>query len=60
MLHGSAQVAKLAGSLGEAQASLRAALSIYEDRKVPPIAEPIRAALASLTSRPGASLVRDS
>jgi hypothetical protein len=43
-----AEVAKLAGAPAEAAASLRTALRIYEDRRVVPLADRTRAALASL------------
>jgi predicted ATPase/DNA-binding SARP family transcriptional activator len=48
-----AEVAKLAGAPAEAAASLRKALRIYEDRRVVPLADRTRAALASLSSEPG-------
>jgi predicted ATPase/DNA-binding SARP family transcriptional activator len=43
-----AEVSKLAGAPAEAAASLREALRFYEDRRVVPLADQIRAALASL------------
>ena len=48
-----AEVAKLAGAPAEAAASLRTALRIYEDRRVVPLADQTRAALASLPIEPG-------
>jgi ATP/maltotriose-dependent transcriptional regulator MalT len=48
-----AKVNRLAGARDQAETSLRAALSIYEDRHALPLAEQARAALASLTSQPG-------
>jgi tetratricopeptide (TPR) repeat protein len=53
VLTASAEVNWLAGTPDQAAASLRAALRIYEDRHVVPIAEQLRAALASLTAHPG-------
>jgi tetratricopeptide (TPR) repeat protein len=49
-----AEVNRLAGAAGLAEASLREALSIYEDRRVVPLAERAKTALASLTAQPGA------
>jgi hypothetical protein len=48
-----AEVNRLAGAPGLAEASLREALRIYEDRRAVPLAEQARAALASLTAPPG-------
>jgi class 3 adenylate cyclase/tetratricopeptide (TPR) repeat protein len=48
-----AEVNRLAGARDQAEASLRAALRIYEDRHALPLAEQARAALASLTGQPG-------
>jgi tetratricopeptide (TPR) repeat protein len=53
MLLASAEVSRLAGAPGEAEASLRQALRIYEDKRAVALAERTRAALASLTSSPG-------
>jgi tetratricopeptide (TPR) repeat protein len=47
-----AEVSKLAGAPAEAAASLREALRIYEDRRVLPLADRTRAALASLPTEP--------
>ena len=44
-----AEVSRLAGALGQAEASLRRALQFYEDRRMVPLAERTRALLASLT-----------
>jgi predicted ATPase/DNA-binding SARP family transcriptional activator len=44
-----AEVERLAGNPGQAAASLRAALRIYEDRRAPSLAEPVRSALAGLS-----------
>ncbi len=52
-LMANAEVLRLAGAPGEAQASLREALGICEDRRAVPLAERTRTALASLTTRPG-------
>jgi predicted ATPase/class 3 adenylate cyclase len=52
-LMATAEVNRLAGARDQAEASLRAALRIYEDRHAPPLAEQARAALASLTAQPG-------
>jgi tetratricopeptide (TPR) repeat protein len=49
-----AEVNRLAGARDQAEASLRAALRIYEDLHVIPLAEQAKAALASLTGQPGA------
>ncbi len=49
-----AEVDRLAGAPGQAEASLRAALGIYQDRHATPLAEQAAAALASLAGRPGA------
>jgi tetratricopeptide (TPR) repeat protein len=43
-----AEVSRLAGAPAQAEASLREALRIYEDRQAAPLAERARAALASL------------
>ena len=50
----SAEVSRLAGAPEEAEASLRRALRIYEDRRAVALAEQTRAALASLVGHPGA------
>jgi tetratricopeptide (TPR) repeat protein len=52
MLRARAEVERLAGTPGQAAASLRAALQIYEDRRASALAERTRAALASLTAQP--------
>jgi class 3 adenylate cyclase/tetratricopeptide (TPR) repeat protein len=49
-----AEVDRLAGAPGQAAASLRAALRIYQDRHATPLADKAAAALDSLTGRPGA------
>ena len=48
-----AEVNRLAGKRDQAEASLVAALQIYQDRHAVPLAEQARAALASLTGQPG-------
>jgi len=48
-----AEVNRLAKAPGLAEASLREALRIYEDRRAVPLAEQARTALASLTAQPG-------
>jgi predicted ATPase/DNA-binding SARP family transcriptional activator len=50
MLVARAEVSRLAGAPDEAAADLRQALRVYEDRRVPALAAPVRAALASLTA----------
>jgi tetratricopeptide (TPR) repeat protein len=52
VLMAKAEVSWLAGAPDQAVASLRAALQIYEDRHVVPLAEQVNAALASLTAHP--------
>jgi predicted ATPase/DNA-binding SARP family transcriptional activator len=47
-----AEVAKLAGAPAEAAASLREALRIYQDRRIVPLADQTRAALARLPAEP--------
>ncbi len=47
-----AEVNRLAGSRDQAEASLRAALRIYEDRHATPLADQAKTALASLTGQP--------
>jgi predicted ATPase/class 3 adenylate cyclase len=47
-----AEVDRLAGAPERAEASLRAALRIYQDRHATPLADQAAAALASLTGRP--------
>jgi tetratricopeptide (TPR) repeat protein len=47
-----AEVNRLAGARDQAEASLREALQIYEDRHAVPLAEQTRATLASLTDQP--------
>ena len=49
-----AEVDRLAGAPGQAAASLRAALRIYQDRHATPLADQTAAALASLTEHPSA------
>ena len=51
-----AEVDRLAGAPEQAGASLRAALRIYQDRHVTPLADQATAALASLTGHPSAKL----
>jgi hypothetical protein len=46
-------VERLAGASGQAAASLRAALQIYEDRRATTLAERAKVTLASLTAQPG-------
>jgi predicted ATPase/class 3 adenylate cyclase len=53
MLMAKAEVDRLAGAVGQAEASLRSALRIYEDRHAVPLAQHARAALASLTPQHG-------
>jgi predicted ATPase/class 3 adenylate cyclase len=48
-----AEVNRLAGARDQAEASLIAALRIYQDRHAVPLAGQARAALASLTGQPG-------
>jgi predicted ATPase/DNA-binding SARP family transcriptional activator len=48
-----AEVERLAGAPGQAAASLRAALRIYEDLRAAALARRARAALASLAAQPG-------
>jgi predicted ATPase/DNA-binding XRE family transcriptional regulator len=48
-----AEVNRLAGARDQAEASLRQALAIYQDRRAAPLAERTRAALASLAARTG-------
>jgi len=48
-----AEVNRLAGAYDQAAASMHAALRIYEDKHVAPLAERAKAALANLTDRPG-------
>jgi predicted ATPase/DNA-binding SARP family transcriptional activator len=47
-----AEISKFAGAPAEAAASLREALRFYEDRRVVPLADQTRAALASLPAEP--------
>jgi class 3 adenylate cyclase len=49
-----AEVDRLAGAPAQAEASLRAALRLYQDRHAPLLAEQAAAALASLTGHPSA------
>jgi predicted ATPase len=51
-LKAQAEVNRLAGARDQAEASLRAALRIYEDRHAVPLAEEARAALTGLTDQP--------
>ena len=53
VLESRAEVERLAGAPGQAAASLRAALQIYEDRRATTLAKQARATLASLTAQPG-------
>jgi len=46
-----AEVSQLAGALDKAEASLRRALQFYQDRRIVPLAERTRAALASLADQ---------
>jgi class 3 adenylate cyclase/predicted ATPase len=54
MLMARAEVDRLAGTPAQAEASLRAALRISQDRHAAPLADQAAAALASLTGRPSA------
>ena len=49
-----AEVDRLAGAPEQAEASLRAALRIYQDRHAAPLADQAAAALADLTGHPSA------
>ena len=53
VLEAKAEVERLAGTPGQAVASLRAALQIYQDRQATILAQRATAALASLTTQPG-------
>jgi tetratricopeptide (TPR) repeat protein len=53
VLESIAEVERLAGAPGQAMASLRAALQIYEGRRATALAERTRAALARLPGQPG-------
>lgn len=53
MLMAKAEVNRLTGARPQAEASLRAALRIYQDRRAVPLAEQTKATLASLTDHPG-------
>jgi tetratricopeptide (TPR) repeat protein len=53
-----AEVNRLAGARDQAAASVHAALRIYEDRHVAPLAEQAKAALASLNDRAGSKPVK--
>jgi tetratricopeptide (TPR) repeat protein len=53
VLLASAEMSQLAGAPGEAEASLRQALRIYEDKRALTLAERTRAALADLAARSG-------
>ncbi len=53
MLLASAEVSRLTGAPGEAEASLRQALRIYEDGRAVALADRTRAALARLAARSG-------
>ena len=46
-----AEVSQLAGALDQAEASLRKALQIYENRRITPLTGQTRALLASLTGQ---------
>ena len=48
-----AEVERLAGAPGQAAASLRAALNIYEQQRAIALAGQTRTALASLAAQPG-------
>jgi predicted ATPase/DNA-binding SARP family transcriptional activator len=50
-LEAQAEVLQLAGALDQAEASLRRALRFYQDRRMVPLAERARAALASLADQ---------
>ena len=52
LLMAEAEVHQLAGDSDRAAASLHAALRIYGDRRMAPLAAHVKAALASLTARP--------
>jgi class 3 adenylate cyclase len=51
-----AEINRLAGACDQAAASVYAALRIYEDKHVAPLAEQAKAALANLTDRPDSKL----
>ena len=53
VLKARAEVERLAGAPGQAAASLRAALDIYEEQRATTLAGQTRAALASLAAQPG-------
>jgi hypothetical protein len=53
VLMAKAEVSWLAGTPDQAATSMRAVLRIYEDRYVVPLAEQVKAALASFTVHPG-------
>jgi predicted ATPase/class 3 adenylate cyclase len=53
ILMAKAEVDRLAGALDHAEASLRAALRIYQERHAAPLADQAQAALATLTAQPG-------
>jgi predicted ATPase/DNA-binding SARP family transcriptional activator len=53
VLRARAEVERLAGAPGQAAASLRAALDIYEQQRATALASQVRAALASLAAQPG-------
>jgi predicted ATPase/DNA-binding SARP family transcriptional activator len=52
-LKAGAEVERLAGAPGQAAASLRAALQVYEDLRAATLAGRVKAALASLAAQPG-------
>jgi hypothetical protein len=54
MLMAKAEVDRLAGAPGQAKASLRAALRIYQGRHATALADQAKAALAGLTDHPSA------
>jgi hypothetical protein len=54
ILTAGAEVGWLAGAPGQAEASLRAALGIYQDRLATPLADQAAAVLASLAGHPSA------
>ena len=54
ILEARAEVERLAGAPVQAASALRAALQIYQDLRATPLADRVKAALASLTARPDA------
>ena len=51
VLTAKAEVLRLAGAPGDAETSLRRALQLFEDRRMTPLAERVRALLASLAEQ---------